>query len=270
MGRGIAQASAVAGYKTILFDIEPAAIKTAQDQIRDALRQLVNKGRMEEPHMQQALSLLHFTHQIAECRADLVIEAIVEDLHLKQSLFSQLASVNDDSTILATNTSSLSVNQIADSVSNSKRFVGIHFFNPAPVMKLVEIVRTENTEPSVTGRLTEFVQSLGKIPVVCSDAPGFIVNHVARPYYIEAFRLLEAGIEPGLIDSLLESCGFKMGPFRLMDLIGNDVNLAVSQSVYEALDKPERLRPSGLQEKMVQQRLLGRKTGKGFYTYGKE
>ncbi|HEX2534846.1 MAG TPA: 3-hydroxyacyl-CoA dehydrogenase family protein, partial [Chitinophagaceae bacterium] len=156
---------------------------------------------------------------------------------------------------------------LARSIPGPGRFAGLHFFNPAPLMKLVEVVGTPGTDPEVLQRLTAFAASLGKTPVPCTDAPGFIVNRVARPYYIEALRLVEAGASFGQVDRLLEARGFRMGPFRLMDLIGNDVNYAVSCSVYEQLGRPERLRPSPLQREKVEENALGRKTGRGYYTY---
>jgi 3-hydroxybutyryl-CoA dehydrogenase len=179
-----------------------------------------------------------------------------------------LAGHNTPETIFASNTSSLSISRIAAAVRRPERVAGLHFFNPAPLMKLVEVVRGEQTADSVVETLVQFTKAVQKTPVVCTDAPGFIVNRVARPYYIEALRLVEAqqvGIETA--DRLLEGAGFKLGPFRLMDLIGNDVNYAVSCSVYEQLGKPERLRPSPLQKEKVDSGALGKKTGQGYYTY---
>jgi 3-hydroxybutyryl-CoA dehydrogenase len=196
------------------------------------------------------------------------VEAIVENPAIKQKLFNGLSDQNPSTTILASNTSSLSISNLALQVSFPERFAGLHFFNPAPVMKLVEIVKGEQTSPHVISTLLEFTRSLSKIPVVCNDSPGFIVNRVARPYYIEALRLAEEGLADFAgIDRLLESRGFRMGPFKLMDLIGNDVNYAVSCSVYDQLGKPERLRPSPLQKEKVTSGELGKKTGKGYYSY---
>jgi 3-hydroxybutyryl-CoA dehydrogenase len=177
-----------------------------------------------------------------------------------------LASNNDAGTILATNTSSISVTEIAEAVEGPGRIAGMHFFNPAPVMKLVEVVKTQYTAEPVIDALIGVARRMGKQPVVCKDAPGFIVNRIARNYYLEALKMVEDGkADIAIVDALMEATGFKMGPFRLMDLIGIDVNYSVSNIVWEALGKPERLKPSALQKKMVEMGKLGRKTGKGFY-----
>jgi 3-hydroxybutyryl-CoA dehydrogenase len=197
-----------------------------------------------------------------------VIEAIIERSPEKIALLNQLAELNHSETIFATNTSSLSVTDIAGKVQHPGRVAGMHFFNPPVLMKLVELVQTENTNPRVLETLTALCASVGKTVVQCKDVPGFIVNRVARPFYLEALHLAEqqqAGIET--IDRLMEASGFRMGPFRLMDLIGNDINYAVSLSLYEALNRPARLKPSALQQQMVADRALGKKTGKGFYDY---
>ena len=186
---------------------------------------------------------------------------------MKVSLFNQLAQINSNETIFASNTSSLAVSEIAKHVLIPERVAGLHFFNPAPIMKLVEVVKAEQTSQEVLDKLVALTKTFGKTPVVCKDSPGFIVNRVARPYYIEALRLVEEGISDfETIDRLLESRGFKMGPFKLMDLIGNDVNYAVSYSVYEQLNQPERLKPSYIQKEKVEKGELGKKTGKGYYS----
>jgi 3-hydroxybutyryl-CoA dehydrogenase len=197
-----------------------------------------------------------------------VIEAIIEKMEVKTGLFDQLGAINTGQTIFASNTSSLSINAIAQHIPIPRRFAVLHFFNPAPLMKLVEVVRGEQTSDATISALVEFTRKLGKQPVVCKDAPGFIVNRVARPFYIESLRIAEEGIaDYATIDRILESRGFKMGPFKLMDLIGNDVNYAVSCSVYEQLNKPARLKPSYLQEEKVKLGQLGKKTKKGYYDY---
>ena len=181
-----------------------------------------------------------------------------------------MARINSRETILATNTSSLSVTRIAERTDFPERIIGLHFFNPANRMKLVEIIKTKYISGDLISRVTDFAKQLGKTTVVCQDAAGFIVNHVARPFYLEALRLSEQQIaDTGTIDKLMESAGFKMGPFHLMDLIGNDINYAVSCSLYEALGKPLRLKPSDLQATLVKRGLLGRKTGSGFFQYPK-
>ena len=199
---------------------------------------------------------------------DLFVEAILERMADKVALFNQLAELNHSESIFATNTSSLSVSQLAEQVQNPARVIGLHFFNPAHLMKLVEVITTDRTDAEVFDSAWAFVQSIGKTPVRCQDTPGFIVNRVARPYYLEAMRLVETGdVSPEQVDRILESAGFKLGPFKLTDLIGQDINLAVSRSVYEQLGRPERLKPSPLQEQLVGNGKLGRKTGEGFYRY---
>jgi 3-hydroxybutyryl-CoA dehydrogenase len=197
-----------------------------------------------------------------------VIEDVFESMEVKHALFLKLSVQNPSTTIFASNTSSLSVSAIASEIPNPERFAGLHFFNPAPLMKLVEVVKGEITSEEIMLKLVEFTRSLGKEPVICRDSPGFIVNRVARPYYIESLRIAEEGLADfQTIDLLLENSGFRMGPFRLMDLIGNDINYAVSCSVYEQLKKPERLKPSFIQEEKLKKGELGKKSGKGYYDY---
>jgi 3-hydroxybutyryl-CoA dehydrogenase len=266
MGRGIAHVSAAAGFTTLLFDVNASALKDAEDKLKKDLATLVQKGKISDERKEAMLSKLHFVRDIKQCKADVIIEAVVEKPEIKISLFNQLAEVNSADTIFASNTSSLSITALAREISNPERVAGLHFFNPATLMKLVEVVQGKQTSDTVTQQLTELTKALGKVPVVCKDSPGFIVNRVARPYYIESLRLAEEGIASyEVIDRLLESKGFKMGPFRLMDLIGNDINYAVSCSVYEQLGQPERLKPSYLQKEKVEKGELGKKTGKGYY-----
>lgn len=268
MGRGIALASAQVGYDTLLFDISEQAVRDAADAIRLSLNTLASKNKITEEQRKDILQRLAFTSDISRCRAGLLIEAIVEDLPKKISLFRILQEINDDQAVFTSNTSSISVNAIAGELERKENFAGLHFFNPPTVMKLVEIIRGKDSSQAVIIMLDQFVRSLGKVPVVCNDAPGFIVNHVARPYYLEALRLVESGdatVEE--VDRIMEATGFKMGPFKLMDLIGNDINYSVSTLVYEGLGKPERLKPSTLQELKVKNGELGRKTGSGYYHY---
>ena len=268
MGSGIAQVAARAGFNTILFDSKQTAVDNAHANIKKSLEVLIEKGKMTEEDKKGLLSRLVFTSDLQLCKADIFIEAIIENLEAKTNLFNQLAQFNSDETIFASNTSSLSLNRIAESIKKPERVIGMHFFNPAPVMKLVEIVKTDVTNEETLSATIQLAQKMGKTAVVCKDAPGFIVNRVARPFYIESLRLAEEGLaEMEQLDELLEASGFKMGPFKLMDLIGNDINYAVSCSVYEQLGRPERLRPSLIQEKKVAAGELGRKTGKGYYTY---
>jgi len=203
-----------------------------------------------------------------DCLEDIIIEAIVEKVDAKVAIFNQLAEVNHSEVIFATNTSSLSVSDIQEKVQQPQRVVGMHFFNPAQVMKLVEVVKGSQTSDAVAQTVYELCIDMKKTPVMCKDAPGFIVNRVARHYYLEAMKLVDNGtatIEN--VDEMMEASGFKMGPFKLMDLIGNDVNLAVSKSLYDACNKTERFKPSALQIDKVAKGELGKKSGKGFYNY---
>lgn len=268
MGSGIAQVAATAGYVTILYDLNPEIIEKAKIKLQKDLQTLVDKQKIRAEKKDEILQLIHFTSTIEDCVADIVIEAIIERLDIKTTLFNKLAKINSVQTIFATNTSSLSISAIAKETVQSERVAGLHFFNPAPLMKLVEVVKGEFTSTEVITTLVDLTRKLGKEPVVCKDAPGFIVNRVARPYYIESLRLAEEGIADfETIDRLLESKGFRMGPFKLMDLIGNDVNYAVSCSVYEQLGQPERLKPSHIQKDKVDKGELGKKSGKGYYEY---
>lgn len=268
MGRGIAQVSAQAGFSTILYDLHADVLEKAKASIDKSLQSLVEKGKTNEPEKQNIQNRILFTSDLQTCKADVFIEAIVEKPAIKISLFNQLAQLNDSQSIFASNTSSLSVNAIAAAIKNPERVIGMHFFNPVPVMKLVEIVNTDYTTEETTQIITELAKQMGKTPVICKDSPGFIVNRVARPYYMEALRLAEEEKTAfSITDSLLEATGFKMGPFKLMDLIGNDINYAVSCSIYEQLNNPERLKPSYIQKEKVEKAELGRKTGKGFYQY---
>jgi 3-hydroxybutyryl-CoA dehydrogenase len=258
----------MAGYDTILYDLDPGMVLKAKAAIEKNLATLIEKKKITEADNLATLERLTFTTDITACIADLIIEAIVERPDIKLDLFLGLATVNRKDSILASNTSSLSLDALAEKIPGPERFAGMHFFNPAPLMKLIEVVRTKYTSESTIDIITQLARSMGKTPVLCTDAPGFIVNHVARPYYLEALRLLEQELSDiGTIDALMEATGFKMGPFRLMDLIGNDINYAVSESVYEALGRPERLKPSSIQRQKLAEGSLGRKTGKGYYRY---
>ena len=268
MGSGIAQVAASAGFDTMLYDLNQDLLDAAKRKLVKDLEVLAGKQKITEEKKRNILELIHFTDQLSECKGDIVIEAVVENAAVKINLFNQLAAFNSSQTIFASNTSSLSVSALAREIRDPQRVAGLHFFNPAPVMKLVEVVKGHQTSDEVMQQLVDFTRQLGKQPVVCRDAPGFIVNRVARPFYIESLRLVEEGLADfATVDRLLESRGFKMGPFKLMDLIGNDVNYAVSCSVYDQLQQPERLRPSGIQKEKVDKGDLGKKTGKGYYEY---
>lgn len=268
MGSGIAQVAAQSGYYTLLYELNGSVLEKSKSSIEKSLGIFVEKGKMTVEEKDKTLQRIQFTSDIQTCLADVFIEAIIEKPEAKIALFNQLAELNHSECIFASNTSSLSITAIAEKIKSPARVIGMHFFNPAPLMKLVEVVNTKHTEASVTKTIWELVKTMGKTPVVCKDSPGFIVNRVARPYYIESLRLVEEGLaEFANIDTLLEATGFKMGPFKLMDLIGNDVNYAVSNSVYDQLQQPERLKPSFIQREKVEKGELGKKSGKGYYNY---
>jgi 3-hydroxybutyryl-CoA dehydrogenase len=268
MGRGIAQAAASSGFYAILYELNDVVLEKAKASIEKSLQSLVEKNKIDTKAKETTLNNLRFTNNLHDCLGDVIIEAIIEKPEAKIALFNQLAEINHSETVFASNTSSLSITQIANGVKNPERVIGMHFFNPATIMKLVEVVKTGLTNEQTTNIVTELAKQMNKTPVICKDSPGFIVNRVARPFYIESLRLAEEElIDFAKIDSLMESTGFKMGPFKLMDLIGNDINYAVSSSVYERLGNPERLNPSFIQKEKVESGQLGKKTGKGYYEY---
>ena len=268
MGSGIAQAAASSGIYTILYELNDAVLEKAQSSIIKNLQSLVEKNKITPEAKEQVLNKLKFTNDLHDCMADVIIEAIIEQTEAKIALFNQLAEINHSETVFASNTSSLSITQMAKGIKNSERVIGMHFFNPATLMKLVEVVKTAYTNEHTTRITIELAKLMNKTPVLCKDSPGFIVNRVARPYYIEALRLAEENITSfSGIDSIMESTGFRMGPFKLMDLIGNDINYAVSCSVYDQLGRPARLTPSSIQKAKVEMNQLGKKTGKGYFDY---
>lgn len=266
MGSGIAQVAAQSGFQTIQFDVKEAMLERSRAQIGQNLQGLVEKGRLDAAGKDAVMNRIRYTTDSSDCKAALIIEAIIENKDAKVDLFRKLAAENSADTIFATNTSSLSVAAIATATSFPQRVIGMHFFNPAPLMKLVELVQTGFTDTAVMEAVSVVTAQMGKTAVVCKDVPGFIVNRVARPYYLEALQLLEeAHTDIRTIDAVMEASGFKMGPFRLMDLIGLDINYSVSNIVWEALGRPLRLTPSVIQRKKVEAGELGRKSGKGFY-----
>lgn len=271
MGSGIALAAAQNNFSTILFDINEKGIDNARKAIEKNLTFLLDKEKITGKEKAEIEGRLVFTSSIKDCTAALIIEAVVEDLNIKTKLYNDLAQVNNAETIFASNTSSLSVTDIQNNIPHPERVGGMHFFNPAHVMKLVEVVAGELTSDATIQTITDVCIALKKVPVLCKDAPGFIVNRVARHYYLEAMHLVQQNkISFEQADVLLENAGFKMGPFKLMDMIGMDINLAVSQSVYKAFNENPRFKPSPLQEEKVAAGELGRKTGKGFYDYRNE
>lgn len=273
MGAGIAQVAASHGCTVHLIDINGEVLQRGLGGIKKNLDRLVEKGKLSPPDREAVTSRIKPSDAIREIdKAELVIEAVIEDLAIKQGIFQQLDLATQSETVLATNTSSLSVSKIAEVVRDPSRVVGMHFFNPAPLMPLVEIVAGRQSDPAAVDLAYATAVAWGKTAVRAKDTPGFIVNRVARGYYLEALRLLGEGVA-GVdeIDNIMRvHGGFKMGPFELMDLVGLDVNLAVSTSVWEQMNKHPRFTPHDIQKQLVSAGNLGRKTGRGFYSYADE
>ena len=269
MGAGIAQVCALRGFLTVLYDITPEIVNAGYEKIRASIQKGVDLGKTTPEAAGSALARLRTAADLKDCSlADLAIEAVPEDLNIKRDLFRQLDELLAPHALVASNTSSLSITALAGAVKRPEQFLGLHFFNPPVLMALVEVTRGDRTAPETLEAGLKFVRDLGKTPVVCKDTPAFIVNRVARPFYGEALRLLgENAADPATIDALVKSLGFKMGPFELMDLIGLDVNFAVTQSVYQAFFEDPRYRPHPIQRKMVEAGMLGRKAKRGFYEY---
>ncbi len=269
MGAGIAQVAALAGHAVRLFDTQEGAAAAAKARLGGTLDGLVNKGKLDSAAAQAALLRIEAITALAQAAdAALVVEAIVEDLAAKRALFQQLEALLGAQAVLATNTSSIPVTAIARGLQRPERLVGIHFFNPVPLMKLVEVVSGLHTDSTVAQAVFDLAQAWGKTAVHASSTPGFIVNRIARPYYAEALALLqERAAAPELLDAAHRGAGFRMGPCELMDLIGHDTNFAVTTSVFEANFQDKRYQPNVLQREMVDGGLLGRKSGRGFYRY---
>ena len=270
MGSGIAQVAAVSRFDVVLHDVSSEVLKSAMEHIKADFRKSVEKGRLSATEATEALSAIHPRKNLGDMgNADFIIEAAVENLDVKKEIFKKLDLIVAHDVILATNTSSLSITAIASLTKTPESVVGMHFFNPPPIMKLVEIVRGKQTSDETVKISCDLAQKMGKTPVVCMDTPGFIVNRVARPFYGEALRLLGEGVATVEdIDRIARLEGrFKMGPFELMDLIGIDINYAVTQSVYDQFFQEPRFRPHPIQRQMVEAGMLGKKTKKGFYTY---
>ncbi len=273
MGSGIAQVAATAGHEVLLYDNNPTALERAQGKLLKILNRLVEKGRIDDPTAKAIFGRIYFVdNMLAFADADLIIEAIIEDLKVKKSVFGQLEDITNKQCILATNTSSLSVTAIAAACGKPERVLGIHFFNPAPLMKLVEIVPAIQTDSSIVEQCQNLIESWGKLVVIAKDTPGFIVNRVARPFYGEALRIYEEGIaDIATIDwAMTEIGGFRMGPFILMDFIGNDVNYKVTKSVFEAFYYDPRYKPAFTQKNLSEAGWLGKKSGRGYYDYAED
>lgn len=273
MGVGIAQVAAQAGHPVIWYDRTPSVARAGLDGIAAVLGKRVARGKMAQADLEALLARITLVEDLEPLGAcPLVIEAIIEDMAIKRGMFTRLEAIVAADAVLATNTSSLSITAIGSVLRRPERLVGLHFFNPAPLMALVEVVSGLATAPDVADAMLETAAAWGKSPVHARSTPGFIVNRVARPFYAEALRVLqEGGAAPATLDAVLrESGGFRMGPFALMDLIGHDVNFAVTSSVFAAYDQDPRFKPSLIQRELVEAGWLGRKTGRGFYVHGPE
>jgi 3-hydroxybutyryl-CoA dehydrogenase len=269
MGGGIAQIAAQNGHLTIVVDANPTALERCQSGHRKTMDKLVEKGKLTSERAAEILGRLSYSGSLADLAGcGLVIEAIVESAEIKKSVFGETAAAVGPDCILATNTSSLSVTGLAASVQRPERFIGIHFFNPAPLMPLVEIIPALQTDSEIISQCKTLIDGWGKVTVLAKDTPGFIVNRVARPYYSEAIRIFEeGGASFAQIDAAMRSAGFRMGPFELMDFIGNDVNYAVTETVWRSMFFDPRYTPSFTQQKLSEAGRFGRKSGRGYYDY---
>ncbi len=273
MGAGIAQVAALSKVDVLLYDINDTLLRRALERIKEDFKKGVQKGKLTLDETTEAFGRIHPRTNLPDLgHCELIVEAVIEDLRVKKDLFKHLEADSKPTTILASNTSSFSITAIASATKKPERVVGMHFFNPAHIMKLVEVVRGQQTSDEVFRNALEFAKQLGKTPVSVKDTPGFIVNRVARPFYGEALRLLGenvASVEQ--IDRIARTIGgFAMGPFELMDLIGLDINLSVTESIHDQFFGEPRYRPHPIQKRMVDSGMLGKKTGRGFYQYEKK
>lgn len=270
MGAGIAQVAAQNGHQVVLSDTSQATLEKSKAKLEKVMNRLVEKGKITSEEASQIQASIQYTTELEDfAHADLVIEAIVERLDVKKSVFTALERIVKDDCLLASNTSSLSIASIAASCDLAHRVLGIHFFNPAPLMPLVEIIPAVQTSEEVLREAKELIDSWGKVSVITKDTPGFIVNRVARPFYGEALRIYEEGVaDMPTIDWAMKTLGgFRMGPFELMDFIGNDINYAVTESVFQAFYNDPRYKPSFTQKRHAEAGWLGRKSGRGYYNY---
>lgn len=270
MGSGIAQVAATAGHSVVIYDNNNVTLQKAKSTLETTLKKLTEKQKLSEQKANEIISLISYAKDLSSfANCGLIIEAVIENLEVKQKLFSELETIVSDDCVLASNTSSLSITSIASVCKNPARVLGIHFFNPAPLMPLVEIIPGISTDKTIIGNSKKLVDSWGKTTVLAKDTPGFIVNRVARSYYGESIRIAEEGIaDYATIDwALKEFGGFKMGPFELMDFIGNDINYKVTETVWEQFFYEPRFKPSFTQKRLFEAKYFGRKSGKGYYDY---
>jgi 3-hydroxybutyryl-CoA dehydrogenase len=269
MGSGIAQVLAMAGHDVWIYDSSPAALTKAEHQLESTFNKLVEKGKLTAVQAAQYFRAIGYATELRQLsEAELVIEAIVEDLAVKQQVFKDIEASVTDSCILASNTSSLSIASIAAACVRPERVIGIHFFNPAPLMALVEIIPAVQSRIDLAETVRSMVLQWGKLPVITKDTPGFIVNRVARPFYSEAIRIMEEGVaDCATIDHAMTAGGFRMGPFTLMDFIGHDVNYRVTESVFQSFFYDPRFKPSFSQKRLFEAGFYGKKSGRGFYDY---
>ncbi len=270
MGSGIAQIAASHGCNTRVYDINEDSLAKSKSNLEKILNRLIEKGRIDVKIKELIQTHITYTTDLNSIKdSDLVIEAIVENFDIKKSLFTKVEALVSDDCVIASNTSSLSITSLAATLKNASRFIGIHFFNPAPIMKLVEVIPALQTEQAIVRNVKSLVDSWGKIVVTAKDTPGFIVNKVARPFYSESFKIYEEGMATPLeIDTAMKQVGgFRMGPFELTDFIGHDVNYKVTETVWKSFYYDNRYQPAFCQKNLVEAGYLGRKSGRGFYSY---
>jgi 3-hydroxybutyryl-CoA dehydrogenase len=268
MGAGIAQVSAAAGFDTLLFDITESVVSKGMQIIEKNLSIGVEKKKITPEEKLKILSKIKTAFHLEQLKADIIVEAIIEKIEIKQKLFQNLADINSDDCIFATNTSSIPISDMASGIAYPERVCGMHFFNPAHIMQLVEIVSGNNTSTQVADTVFQLAKKFGKEPIHAKDYPGFIVNRIGKLYHTEPLKILEDKVaDVQTIDRLMEASGFKMGPFKLIDLIGVDANLNVTKSLYELTNHDPKFKPSATQQKLVDEGKLGKKSGEGFYRY---